>query len=339
MDQCTGDALQRDVEGRIDLKLRCEEAEAVLAILSKHRTQKPIEEEDWQNLFTTEPYIMLKKREAEMGVGFTDEDFKCFVFSPELAQRFTALQQTLERWKEFRLLPLASRVLKYLPTKAFIRANVFPMIKPRSNSFVYSFNTDANLFLYVDPQLTPLQFENIVAHELHHIGLFALSKGKEIYYKGLPPNVRAAVSWIDAFGEGLAMLAAASSPDVHPHAANKAGDRACWDRALANFNQDLKAIEIFLLDIINQRLTGEEIEKAGFSFYGDQGPWYTVGWKMAVVVERRYGKEALRECMLDLRLLLLRYNLVADEMSRNTETEQLACWSQELILTICGKRA
>lgn len=38
---------------------------------------------------------------------------------------------------------------------------------------------------------------------------------------------------------------------------------------------------------------------AGYSFFGVQGAWYTVGYRMAVIVERREGRPALVECMSD----------------------------------------
>jgi hypothetical protein len=58
-------------------------------------------------------------------------------------------------------------------------------------------------------------------------------------------------------------------------------------------------------------------------FYGVQGPWYTVGWKMAVTVERRFGRAALIECLRDPRRLLARYNAAAGD--------SLARWSPALL--------
>src|SRR5688572_17578136 len=36
---------------------------------------------------------------------------------------------------------------------------------------------------------------------------------------------------------------------------------------------------------------------AGFAFYGVRGPWYSVGWKMAVVIEKTLGRATLVEVM------------------------------------------
>src|SRR5205823_9956353 len=87
------------------------------------------------------------------------------------------------------------------------------------------------------------------------------------------------INWIGAFGEGFAMLAAAGGPDIHPHEYSKPEDRARWDRDIAKFNDDLKKVQQFFLDILSNKLSEEERTKTGFSFFGVQGPWYTVGWK------------------------------------------------------------
>jgi hypothetical protein len=42
--------------------------------------------------------------------------------------------------------------------------------KPQIHSFVYDVRGDPAIFLYLDPEQPPAQFENTVAHELHHIG-------------------------------------------------------------------------------------------------------------------------------------------------------------------------
>jgi|SRR5580700_7819582 hypothetical protein len=50
--------------GRIQLKLNTDETEAVLAILDKRTAGNAVTDSDWQRLFSTEPYIRLRKREA-----------------------------------------------------------------------------------------------------------------------------------------------------------------------------------------------------------------------------------------------------------------------------------
>jgi hypothetical protein len=320
---------------RIQLKLNTDEADAVLAILDKRAAGSAVINSDWQRLFATEPYVRLQKREAAMHRDFTDDDFKTFVLSPELATRASALRKTLDTWKHADLTASAHRALDYLPDQAVIKAKVFPEIKPKTNSFVFDTATDPAIFLYLDPEKSAAKFENTVAHELHHIGYSSIASLAEAKQKDLPPNVKPAVDWMGAFGEGFAMLAAAGGPDVDPHAASAAAEHARWDHDLANFNQDLGALQQFFLDVIDGKLsTKDAINEKAYTFFGDaQGPWYTVGYKMAVIVEKRFGRKVLIDRMLDPRELLARYNQAAKEINEGGR-EKLALWSPELLQKI-----
>jgi hypothetical protein len=135
---------------------------------------------------------------------------------------------------------------------------------------------------------------------------------------------------IGAFGEGFAMPAAAGGPDVHPHAVSKTDERARWDKDIANFNDDLKKVETFFIDVLENRLTEDQIQKTGFSFFGIQGPWYTVGWKMAVLIEKTYGRRTLVNCICDQRKLLTTSNRAAARHNRISR-ERLALWSGSVI--------
>lgn len=328
---------QPSTGGRIQLEFKTDEAEAVLAIVDKQASLLPISDADWQRLFATEPYIRLKKREASIKREFTDEDFKKFVLSPELAKQAPELRRTLEEWKKADLAAAARRVLPYLPPEARIRAKVFPVVKPNTNSFVFETGTDPAIFLYLDSTVTQPQFENTVAHEMHHIGFASISAETDASLKDLPANVKTAVQWMGAFGEGFAMLAAAGSPDIHPHASSKPEDRARWDRDMANYNRDLETLDQFFHDVISQKLkTEDEINQTAFSFFGRQGPWYTVGYKMAVTIEKQFGRATLIECMVDLRELIPTYNRAASAQNKKG-AEQLALWSPELLKAVGGK--
>jgi hypothetical protein len=153
------------------LSLNTSEAEAVLNILDKRARGSHITDGDWQALFTSEPYIRLKKREASMHRDFTDEDFRRFVLLPELLAKRDALARTLANWKRADLDAAAGRGRNYLPAEATIKAKVYPVIKPKTNSFVFEPNTDPAIFLYLDPEQSASDFQNTVAHESHHIGL------------------------------------------------------------------------------------------------------------------------------------------------------------------------
>jgi hypothetical protein len=320
--------------GRIQLSLNTDEADAVLAILQKRAAGATVTDADWEHLFATEPYVRLKKREAGMHRDFTDDDFKKFVLSADLAAKASALRHTLDAWRRADLVASAERVLAYLPDQAHIRAKVFPVIKPKTNSFVFETTSDPAIFLYLDPEESAAKFENTVAHELHHIGYSSIESLADEKQKDLPPSVKPAVEWMGAFGEGFAMLAAAGGPDKDPHAASSPEEHARWEHDLANFNQDLSTLQEFFLDVIDQRLVGKDkIDEKAYSFFGVQGPWYTVGYKMSVVIEKRYGRKRLIDCMLDPRELLASYNRAATEMNASAK-EKLALWSPELMQKI-----
>jgi hypothetical protein len=326
---------QSATSDRIQLTFNTDEAEAVLAVLAKRAAGNEISDSEWQHLFATEPYVRLKKREASMHRDFTDDDFKKFVLSPELLAKNSALRQTLDAWKQKDLVAAARRALSYLPKQAVIKAKVFPVIKPKTNSFVFDTDTDPTIFLYLDPEESAAAFENTVAHELHHIGFSSVKPLAEARQKGLPANVKPAVDWMGAFGEGFAMLAAAGGPDVDPQATSSPEDQARWKHDMANFNSDLESLQEFFLDVIHRTLpTQEKIDEKAFTFFGAQGPWYTVGYKMAVIVEKRYGRAVLIDCMLDRRELLARYNVAADELNHRDSKEHLALWSPELMRAI-----
>jgi Putative zinc dependent peptidase (DUF5700) len=133
-----------------------------------------------------------------------------------------------------------------------------------------------------------------------------------------------------AFGEGFAMLAAAGGPNIHPHTVSDQKDRARWDRDVANFNSDLKKIETYFLDVLAGRLTEQQIGETFASFFGEQGPWYTVGWKMCVVIEKTFGRRKLIEAMCEPRQLLVTYNQAALRFNRKNP-KPLALWSSTLI--------
>ncbi len=322
---------QQPFGDRLQLRFDPSEAEAVLAILGKHGAEQAVADSDWQRLFATEPYQRLKRREASLQRAFTDSEFVRFVVSDTLGARATALGRALQAWKRADLAAAAGRAFAYLPADARIRAKVYVLIKPQTNSFVYETQADPTIFLYLDPTVTAAKFENTVAHELHHIGYASVSARGDSAIAGLPPDTRAAAEWVGAFGEGFAMLAAAGGPDVHPHAMSSAAERSRWDRDMANFGPDLLRVQQFLLDVISGKLrTPEERQRVGYSFFGVQGPWYTVGWKMAVTIERRFGRARLIDCMLDPRQVLAVYNRAAAEENRGGG-EQLPLWSPELL--------
>src|ERR1700752_4358034 len=316
----------------VNVRLVTDESEAVLAILTKKKAGEAITEADWQRVFQSEGYVRLKQRETSMQRPFEETDFKTFVLSDELSARLPALAETLTPWRRAGLTRAARLALAYMPKDAGNRAKIYPVIKPRDNSFVFDVKNDPAIFLYLDPAVSREKFENTLAHELHHIGYGSTCPRKDVLteIEKLSPNAQRVVGWSGAFGEGFAMLAAAGGPNVHPHAVSNPEDRARWDKDVANFNEDLKKVDSFFAEILENKLTADQIREKGFSFFGVQGPWYTVGWRMSVLIEKTYGRAKLIQCMCDQRLLLSTYNRAAARYNR-TARKPLALWSPAVI--------
>ncbi|HET8966386.1 MAG TPA: DUF5700 domain-containing putative Zn-dependent protease [Candidatus Acidoferrum sp.] len=318
-------------EDRVQVKLDTSEADSVLAILAKRKQAQPLTDADWNTLFATDPYQRLKKREAAMQRSFSDDDFRTFVLADELLQQYDDLARTLAAWKRIDMRAGGLRVLPYLPAQAEIHVKVFPEIKPTHNSFVFDVDTDPAIFLYLDPNVSPQEFDNTVSHEMHHIGLSSTERLYEKKLSTLTPASQKAALWMGAFGEGLALLAAAGGPDVPPNVYSQPDRQANWELGMKNFSGDLATLDVFFWQVLDGHLQGDAVDQKAYTFFGAiQGPWYTVGYRMAVLVEKRFGRPALIECMLDPRQLLARYNQAAEELNASGK-DHLPLWSPQVL--------
>ncbi len=325
---CT--VVQGEQSNRVDILLDTSEVEQSLVILKKEAHHQTITAEDWRSLFAATPYKWLKDREKSIGRPFTDASFQAFLASPEALARMPDWIDELEDVKRSDLSMIGTNDLAWLPQGASIRARVFPEIKPLPNSFVWAEpDNSPAIFLSLQKQSTA-QFENTVAHECHHIGLASLESQQDALQKGLSIEQKAAFEWLGGFGEGEAMLAAAGSVNRHPHWEDNAVARARWDSDMDNFNTDLQSVQQFVTDIIDGKLkTQDDMQKRAAPFWGYQGAWYTVGYEMAVLVELRFGRETLMDCLLDPRLLIVKYDEIARDA--NHQGAHLATWSPNLI--------
>ena len=87
---------------------------------------------------------------------FTNDDFKKFVGT--LDARRIELRETLASWSKADLRATAQRPLAYLPAEATIRASVYPLIKPQTNSFVFEAGTNPAIVLHLDAKISSAQF-------------------------------------------------------------------------------------------------------------------------------------------------------------------------------------
>ncbi len=137
-----------------------------------------------------------------------------------------------------------------------------------------------------------------------------------------------------AFGEGLAVLAAAGSADVHPMKDFKADQRVRWDQDMKFVDQQLIQVNQFFLDVIEGGFAKPDVaDHVAFTFFGYRGPWYTVGYLMGSTVEKHFGRSVLIDCMADPRLLLAKYNeAAAQENAAGKATFEL--WSAEVLKAV-----
>lgn len=286
---------------QLEVRIDTSEADAVLAILALHGDGRTVPESAWAALFATDGYRRLQRREHSLGRTFEDSAFRRFALTDTLAVRAPLLAATLESWRSVDPEAAARRAFAYLPPDTRLRATIYPVIKPAPNTFVFETATDPAIFFYLDPELTAAQFENTLAHELHHIGYTAACSDA-------PEQPAASRLRLGAFGEGIAMLAAAGGADVHPHATSVAADRARWDADVMRFDDDVRTLERYFLDVLDGRLDEQAARERAMDFYGVQGPWYTVGWVMAAEIERTYGRDRLVAILCDPVALLETYN-------------------------------
>jgi hypothetical protein len=322
---------QREVTVQVEL----DQAEAVIALLEQRARGIDPTEADWRRLESTIGYIRLKRRQESFGAEEFDAGFREFVRSEDAVRRLAALREALVKWRGINVSAAAARAQAYLPDSIVIEATIYPVIKRAPNSFVFELDTDPAIFLYVDPDRSAAVLENTLAHELHHVGSAACPDPAGADTLDAP--ARRVVNWLSAFAEGMAVLAAAGGPDVHPHASSPADAWTVWERDVANFATDVARIERFFRRILDGALTEQEQRTQLFSFINTedvpQGAFYTAGWKMAALVEREQGREVFLRAVCDPRVLLTAYNDVARAHPRG-DAEPLPMWSEQFLTAV-----
>ena len=324
---------QEPVE-RIDVRVVSDEAEAALAILEKRAAGEIVDEADWVALYATEGFRRLEERARAFDGEVDREAFRAWLVSDSVVSKAAAYREAIEWWKALDPEAPAGVAFAYLPEDAVLRAKLYPSIKPQTNSFVFELDTDPAIFFHVDPDEDRAKIANTLAHELHHVGTAGIPDCEPSGVDALAEGARTAIDWLGGFHEGLAVLAAAGGPDVHPHAGREADGYVVWERDVARVNADIVEMDAFFLDVAEGRLTGDAIRERGFSFIVrdgvPQGSFYTVGWKMAAVVEKAEGRETVIASVCDPRVLLTAWNRVARAHPR-PDGEGLPTWSPELM--------
>jgi hypothetical protein len=320
----------------LDVRLDVEQAEAALAILETQAGGGAPSEAQWRRVFESAGYQRLKEREASMSRAFDDEAFRAFLTAPEQIARAADLRATLTEWRAMSVDAAAERAFEYLPPNASIRATVYITIKPRTNSFVFDVERNPAIFLYLNPEQSAAKTQNTVAHELHHIGFGTTCPPQEQVTRNeaLPPAEARLRVWMGGYGEGFAMLAAGGGLERHPHADSPDAERVRWDRDIAAVPEQMADQAAFFGRITSGELTDiEAIDAQGRTYFGEQGPWYTVGYAMASTIERAFGREQLIDTMCRQAPLLTTYNEAARTLNARDNTS-LPLWDDALAARI-----
>ena len=310
----------------IRLRLVSDEADAVLDILARSAGGAAPDERQWSTLFSTEGYRRLAERERSLGRPFDDAAFRAFVMQPELGAQRERLAAALAAWSHADVRVCGQRALAYLPAGSRLHASVYPEIKPLPNSFVYDLAHDPGIFLNLDPTIGATEFTYTVAHELHHVGFAQNCPTPDVRAQlaRLSPALQRFERWLGGFGEGFAVLAGAGGPDIDPGTVVKADARPEWVTESATFGTRISELATFFRGILSGQFADDvSARTAGMTFFGNQGAWYTVGWRMAVTIERRFGRARLIACIADDRLFMPTYNAAA-------EGTTLPRWSNDL---------
>lgn len=296
------------------LRIDTSQADAAVALAERFARNDPPLAADLAALQASPGQQRLAARQSSLGASMPDER-EWLDYLGSRAPGARALRTTLDAWRMLDTSAAEARALAYLPPGTALRATVYPVVKPSDNSFVYDLRGEPAIFLHLDPSVPPAEFANTVAHELHHVGLAAAcphAKGSD------DPRISQLRRWLGGFGEGRAMLAAAGSADVHPHADGRAEARGQWDRDLARAREDIEALAAFFIDLLDGRVSGSDAAALGMRFVNDgsrpQGPFYTVGWLMASTVERAFGRERLVAGSCRPEALLLDYGQALDAL-------------------------
>jgi len=312
--------------GAARLRVVADEADAALAVIRAPTPEAA--DQAWQRVRASEGYWALRVREAAFHRSVTDSAFRAFLRSDSTARRAPALEATLTRWRHADIRESVRRAAAYLPPGTAFHATLYFEVKPRLNTFVFKTDSGPSIFVADDPSIGAASFENEIAHELHHIGYEAACPGLDT---SQATPLASVTTWMGAFGEGWAMLAAAGGPDVYPHAGDDSSARATWDRNYGNVAADLAQLDRFFTDILDRRVTNRDTVTArAMSFFGTvQGPWYTVGYLMTRTVEKAHGHAALMATLCHPTQLVLRYQRTA--RAQDAAGGHLPLWSDALI--------
>ncbi len=93
----------------------------------------------------------------------------------------------------------------------------------------------------------------------------------------------------------------------------------------------------FFLSVLDGKAGDDAaIDKKMMGYFGVQGPWYTVGWKIATTIEAQFGRKRAIDAFCDPRRLLTTYNEAARLQNRG-QAAPLPLWDLRLAAALSGQ--
>jgi hypothetical protein len=316
-----------DVAGTVRLRVFTTEANDALTIMALQDSARRVEL--WQEVMATEEYRRFTQRDSIFHRARSAASFYAWLTSDSVTARAPVLGQAFTEWSRADIAGAGRLSAAYLPPGTPVHASLYFVIKPQHNTFVYDVDKDPAIFVSVEPAMNRAQFENEVAHELHHIGYAAACRTSDTAKAATAMDTVA--EWMSSFGEGWAMLAAAGGPNANPHWESDSVDRARWDTDYAHVGDGLQQLSEFFAAVLDRRLTSpDSIQAHAMRFFGIQGPWYTVGYLMVRTVEMTYGRRRLLSTLCDPVKLVLTYEEAARAANMRTDAK-LPRWPNSLV--------
>jgi hypothetical protein len=315
------------------IRTEFDQAEAAIIIMETLAKGEDVSEAQWRALWTSKGYARLIERQSSLNI---DEGFagrlESWLQDPAVHNRAADYRRAVEEIKTIDSNAAGRMASAYLPKSFVIEATFIALIKHTPNSFVFDMANDPTIFLNVDPDKSMESVEAILAHELHHVGFEKCAQVSD--YDRLSEPQQWVVNVLPVLGEGLAMLAAAGSPDRHPQFFGSSAEWMTWERDVATAGPEIMRMERYFMAVLDGSLPEDQRRPQLFSFINTadvpQGGAYTVGWKMAAAIERHFGRQALVDTVCDYRKVLKLYNRAVREVGIR-EAGGLITWSDEFL--------
>lgn len=319
---------------RTPLSFDYAQAEQVLAMLDARTHGREITDGDWSRLFETAPFPIIRFAPRDAQQDFSRAKFKEFVLSPELLKRADTLREALEISKHADTAKLTA-IPQFRPRVFVTHARIVPIIAPKQRSFVVQTAQGPVVFIPLDIETARQHLEKTVASRAIFEAEVASMRDKSDEEITRLPWAEGTVSDLTKnFDGGLALLASISKVETHPYWAYTLEEREHWNRRVGEFDQDLKKLDAMFAGILSGQLRNQQqINDLAENYATEMGAWQTVGYSMAVMIERTYGSKALIGAMRDPRWLIGLYNRAVNTAHARTGADY-PNWSPEVLRAV-----